>query len=72
MFLGIILRVLRLEVSVYNVYVQTSFKPVLFNPLVEVTVNSKGENSFFPKYVQEFCLWMILYSKELDIVARLG
>ncbi len=29
MFLGIILRVLRLEVSLYNVYIQTSFKPFL-------------------------------------------
>jgi hypothetical protein len=47
-FLGIILRVLRLEVSIYNVYIQTSFKPLLFkgrgkNPLVEVIVNSKKE-----------------------------
>jgi hypothetical protein len=54
-FLGIILRVLRLEVSVSNVYITTSFKPLLLkggggegregNPLVEVTVNSKDENS---------------------------
>ncbi len=28
-FLGTILRVLRLEISVYNVYIQTSFKPLL-------------------------------------------
>jgi hypothetical protein len=45
---------------------QTSFKPLLlgggggggFNPLVEVTVNSKEENSkdFCPNYVKEFDL----------------
>ncbi len=52
-FLGIILRDLRLELSVYNVYitVQTSFKPLLLKEgggrviLVEVAVNSKEENS---------------------------
>jgi hypothetical protein len=43
---------------------QPSFKPLLLkgggskNPLVEVTVNSKKENSldFYPTYVQEFGL----------------
>ncbi len=53
MFLGIILRVLRLEVSVYNVYITNyivlnHFRPTVggyLNPLVEVTVNSKEENS---------------------------
>jgi hypothetical protein len=47
-FLGKILRVIRLDVSVYNVTLQTSFKPILLggrgggvNSLVEVAVNSK-------------------------------
>ncbi len=51
-FLGIILRVLRLEVSVYNVYIrnqcQTTFAQGAAgeqNLIVEVTVNSKEENS---------------------------
>ncbi len=58
-FLGIILRVLRLEVSMFTL--QTSFKPLLLkgggrvNPSVEVTVNSKEED-FFTNYVQEFDL----------------
>ncbi len=50
-FLGIILSVLRFEVSVYNVYIINQFKPVLLRgdgPLVEVTVNSKKEKSFVP------------------------
>jgi hypothetical protein len=62
-FQGIILRVLRLEVSVYNVYIanqfQTSFaQGVGGDPLAQLTVNSKEENSydFCPKYVQEFGL----------------
>ncbi len=41
--MGIILRVLRLAVSIYNVTLQTSFSPFLLT--VEVTVNSKEENS---------------------------
>jgi hypothetical protein len=52
-FLGIILRVLRLEVSVDNVYI-TNQNHTTFaqgegekNPLVEVTVNSKEENNTF-------------------------
>ncbi len=46
-FLGIVLKVLRLKVSVYNVY--TSFKQLMLrgggggDPLVEGTVNSKEE-----------------------------
>jgi hypothetical protein len=64
-----ILRVLRLEVFIYSTMftLQTSFKPLLlwdggggeYNPLVEVTVNSKEENSedFCHDYVQEFGLW---------------
>jgi hypothetical protein len=62
-FLGIILTVLRLQVSVYNVYVTNQFQTTFAlgwggggveNPLVEVTVNSKEENSeaFCPNYVQ--------------------
>ncbi len=44
--MGIILRVLRLEVSVNNVYeyIPNQFQTT-FAPLVEVTVNSKEENS---------------------------
>ncbi len=50
---------------------QTSFTPLLRggggskNPLVEVTVNSKAENSydFCPNYVQEFGLSMELLNK---------
>jgi hypothetical protein len=57
MFLGIILRVFRLEVSVYNVYITNQFQTT-FAPLLEVTVNSKEENSydFCSNYVQEFGL----------------
>jgi hypothetical protein len=53
-FLGIILRVLRLEVFVYNVYIKHHAVSTPFllgrgggilNLLVEVTVNSKEENS---------------------------
>jgi hypothetical protein len=51
MFLGIILRVLRLKVSIYNVYLH--HKPVSnhfcggggIKSVIEVTVNSKEENS---------------------------
>ncbi len=67
-FLGIILRVLRLQVSVYKYYFTNSFQITFFcsrgeggNPLVEVTVNSKEENSWdvCPNYVQEFGLWVM-------------
>ncbi len=53
-FLGIILKVLRLEVSVCNVYMTNKFQNTfawegggggVSNPLIEVTVNSKEENS---------------------------
>jgi hypothetical protein len=63
-FLGIILKVLRLEVSVYNVYITNySFKKIFLKrggvglkSVVEVTVNNKEENSeyFCPNYVHEF------------------
>ncbi len=49
-FLGLILRVLRLEVSINNVTLQTSFKPLCsrgeggVKSLVEVTVNKMEEN----------------------------
>ncbi len=43
-FSGIILRVLRLEVSVCNVYITNQFQTT-FAPLVEVTVNSKDEKT---------------------------
>ncbi len=69
-FLGIILRVLRLEIFLYNVYITNHFHHFQntfdrggkggggYNPLVEVTVNSVEENSkdFCPNYVQEFGL----------------
>jgi hypothetical protein len=51
-FLGIILRVLRLEISVYNVFITNQFKkPLLLKgggvvkSVVEVTLNSKEGNS---------------------------
>ncbi len=49
-FLGIILRVVRLEVPEYNVYITNQFQTTFaqggeVNPLVEVTVTSKEENS---------------------------
>jgi hypothetical protein len=47
-FPGIILKVLRLEVSIYNVYItnyfQTTFAQGGGESALEVTVNSKGEN----------------------------
>jgi hypothetical protein len=50
-FLGIILRVLGLEVSIYNVYFTNQFQTTFAqegkeeeNSLVEVIVNSKEEN----------------------------
>jgi hypothetical protein len=54
-FLGIILRVLRLEVSAYNVYITNHFQTTSAGG---VTVNSMEENSsdFCPNYVQEFGL----------------
>ncbi len=53
-----------IEVSVYNVYITNQFQTTfaqeggVVNPRVEVTVNSKEENSedFCPIYVQEFVL----------------
>ncbi len=73
--LGIIFRVLRLEVSVYDVnitnQIQTTFVPGGggIKSVVEVIVNSKKENSqdFCPNYVQEFGLWnhiTVMYSYE--------
>jgi hypothetical protein len=52
-FLGIILRVLSLEVSVYSVYITNQFHTTFAQggggegeiPLVKLTVNSKEENS---------------------------
>jgi hypothetical protein len=49
-FLGIVVRVLRLEVSVYNVYIANQFQNTFAQGeggvkyVVEVTVNSKEEN----------------------------
>jgi hypothetical protein len=50
-FLDIILRVLRLEVSIYNVYITNKFQTTFaqggrgVKSVVEVTMNSKEENS---------------------------
>jgi hypothetical protein len=57
-----VLRFLRLEVSVHNVYItnqfQTTFARGWVKTLLEVTVNSKEKNSyeFCHKYVHEFGL----------------
>ncbi len=71
-FLSIILRVLRLEISVYNVYIADHFCSGggggwVVNPLVYGTVNSKEKNSsdFCPKYVQEFGSWSGLVQRGL-------
>ncbi len=71
-FLGIILIVLRLEVSVYNVYTTNQFQTTFVqgggDPLVEVTVNSE-ENSedFCPNFVQEFGLCSTLLPRGFRI-----
>jgi hypothetical protein len=82
-FLSIILRVIRLEVSVYNVYITKQFQTTfarggggggVVNPLEEVTVNSKEENSYCPSYVQEFGLWSLtlqIYKIEVETRCRL-
>jgi hypothetical protein len=44
-FLDITLSVLRLEVSVYDVYIQTSFKPILVKVTVETFVPITSRNS---------------------------
>jgi hypothetical protein len=58
-FLGIIWRVLRLEVSPHNVYKTNQFQTTFAQ---EETVKSKEETSedFYPNYVQEFVLCMHL------------
>jgi hypothetical protein len=59
-FLGIILKVLRLEDSVYNVYItnqfQTTFAQEGGDPLVEADANSKEKPPLCSNYVQEFGL----------------
>jgi hypothetical protein len=62
-FLGIIL-VLRLDVSVYNVYMTNPFQTTFVEAggggvksIVEVTVNSKEEIFQDYNYIQEFGLW---------------
>ncbi len=76
---GIILRVLRLEVSIYNMFtLQTSFNPLLLkgwrqlNLLVEVTVNSKEDNfeDFYPNYVAELGLWIGQHTENIWFVNR--
>ncbi len=66
------MRVLRLEVFVYNFYITDLFQSIFaqgggggVNPLVEVTMNSKEENShdFCPNYVQESGLWCLSASQ---------
>jgi hypothetical protein len=55
------LRVIRVEISVNNIYITNQFQPTFpqggggVNSLGKVTVNSKEENSC-PNYVQEFGL----------------
>ncbi len=60
-FLGIILRVLRLEVSICNVYITNQFQTTFAggSAVGRVTMISKVENSsdFYQNYVQEFVLW---------------
>jgi hypothetical protein len=84
-FLGIILRVIRLEVSVYNVYItnqlQTTFVREVggergVKSVVEATVRSKEEHSqdFCPNNVHEFGLWLYArYSrKKLASIKKTG
>jgi hypothetical protein len=59
-FLGIILRLLRLEVSIYKAYITIQFKTTfdqgeggVVKSIVDVPVNSE----FCPNYVQEFGNW---------------
>jgi hypothetical protein len=71
-FLGITLIVPRLEISLYNDYITNQFETTFahgggggVNFVVEVTLNSKEENSedFCPNDVQEFCLWKLFLIK---------
>ncbi len=67
---GIILRVLRHVVYVYNFYIANQFQPTFAgggggDPLVEVAVNSKEEKDFCPNYGQEFCLSIKKYNSEV-------
>ncbi len=79
-FLGIILRVLRLDVLSIMFTLQTSFRPLLFEwgrwvkSVVGVTVNSKEENSedFCPNYVQEFGLWTLTQAVNISLVFMTG
>jgi hypothetical protein len=62
-FLGIILRVLRLEVSVYNVYITNQFQTTFAQgegrvKIVTVNSRSKTLKTFCPNDVQEFGLWL--------------
>jgi hypothetical protein len=52
-FLGIILRVLRLEVSVHNVYITNQFQ----STFAQGDGGLKSVVDFCPNYVQEFGLW---------------
>jgi hypothetical protein len=62
-FLGIILRVFRVEVSVYSVYITNQF-PATFaqgeGRVKTVTVNSRSKTlkTFCPNYVWKFGLWL--------------
>ncbi len=60
------MRVIRLEVSVYNAYIKNQFHTTFAQERgggvkcvsIEVTVNSKEKTEdFCPNYVQEFGLW---------------
>jgi hypothetical protein len=68
-FLCIILRVLRLEVSIpKNVYIKNQFKTLLQKRGGGVTKNSEEENSqdFCPSYVQEFGLCLEKKEKKMS------
>ncbi len=58
-FLGIILRILRLEVSVYNVYITTSFWLLFLKRWLWKA--GRKTLGFCHKYVQEFGLWSCFF-----------
>ncbi len=78
-FLGIILRVLRLEVSIYNVYITNQFQATLLKKEGEgVKSISRGDCEYqggkllrlCPNYVQEFCLCTVSHLARAE--ARIG
>ncbi len=61
-FRGIILRVLRLEVSAFKAYITNQFQPTFarggggIKPVIRSAMNSKEEKDFCSNYVKEFGL----------------